>query len=120
MWNNIGGKIKGWAKFVCWAGIILSVIMAFVAWFGNNGTSYSPYSSYGYSSYSSYHSGLVTGKIIAGVILMVLGSLFSWIGSFFTYGFGELIESAKRTTEQNHQTLQVLREKTTNDQSAEG
>ena len=28
MFDDIGGKIKGLANFVCWAGIILSVIRA--------------------------------------------------------------------------------------------
>ena len=31
--------------------------------------------------------------VLAGLLTIVLGSLLSWIGSFFTYGFGQLIEN---------------------------
>ncbi len=71
MFDNIGGKIKALAKVVCWLGIIASVISAIMLWAQNN----------------RYQS-----TILMGLITLVLGCLISWIGSFFTYGFGELIE----------------------------
>ena len=73
MFDNIGGKIKVLAKIICFGGIILSPIIGIIM----------------------LASG---GDISGGVGLMVIigGCLGSWIGSFFVYGFGELIE---KTTE---------------------
>ena len=31
--------------------------------------------------------------IVMGCVVMIVGSLVSWIDSFFAYGFGELIEN---------------------------
>lgn len=75
MFDNIGGKIKALAKVMCILGIIVSVIMAFVTWFGG--------SRYGASTF------------LPGLITLVVGCLGSWVGSFFTYGFGQLIESTE-------------------------
>ena len=73
MFDNIGGKIKGLARFVCWMGILASVIYAFILWGATSRYQASP---------------------LPGFIVLVAGCLISWIGSFFTYGFGELIERA--------------------------
>lgn len=73
MFDNIGSKIKALAKVICWAGIIISLIVGIIM----------------LASGGDVGSGV-------GVIVMIVGSLGSWIGSFFTYGFGELIE---KTTE---------------------
>lgn len=73
MFENIGSKIKTLAKVICWAGIIISVIVGIVM--------------------------LVSGGDVGsgvGLVVIIVGCLGSWIGSFFTYGFGELIE---KTTE---------------------
>ena len=67
MFNDIGGKIKVFAKVVCWLGIIGSCIVGIVA-----------------MEYS----------FLAGLLYAVVGSLCSWISSFFAYGFGELIENS--------------------------
>lgn len=73
VFNNIGKKIKGLSKFICWIGIISSIITAIVmfllAW------------DWGYTEYT-----------IIGVVVLIVGSLLSWISSFFSYGFGELID----------------------------
>ena len=69
MFANIGGKIKGLARAVCWIGIIFSVIMGFV--------------------------NIASGSSVmaaSGWVILILGPLFSWIGSFVLYGFGELID----------------------------
>ena len=70
MFDNIGGKIKKLAKIICWIGIVLSVIIG-VAGIAN-GTS---------------------EGIANGIVVIIVGCLSSWIGSFFTYGFGQLIEN---------------------------
>ena len=87
MFDNIGGKIKALAKILCWIGIIGSIIGGIVIIRAGNAVS--SYSSYYGSSASSSSSGVL------GVLTMILGSLLSWIGSFFTYGFGQLIEDTQ-------------------------
>ena len=64
MFDNIGGKIKTLAKVVCWIGIVASVIL-----------------------------GLLSRNVITALLFIGIGSLGSWIGSFMTYGFGQLIEN---------------------------
>ena len=70
MFNNIGSKIKALAKVICWLGIIISVITGIIGII--NGTEQST---------------------VSGVITIIFGSLASWLGSFFAYGFGQLIEN---------------------------
>ncbi len=92
MFDNIGSKIMKLAKVICWIGIIGSVILG-IATIGT-GISSSRY---------SYGSGSTGAAIFAGILTIVLGCLLSWIGSFFTYGFGQLIENTdhiRRNTEQ--------------------
>ena len=71
MFKNIGGKIKGLAKVICIVGIAISV----VAGIGMIGSGYN------------------NAMVGMGLAVMIVGSLVSWIGSFFAYGFGELIEN---------------------------
>ena len=80
MFNNIGEKIKTLAEVTCVLGMIASACGAIVLWTQND-----PY----------------TPTIFLGVLVLGLGCLGSWIGSFFTYGFGELIENTKAIHEDN-------------------
>lgn len=73
MFDNIGGKIKMLAKVVCWIGIIVSAVIAIIM----------------FANAVKYSNDIYTLLRLAYIIL---GTLLSWIGSFFTYGFGELIE----------------------------
>ena len=75
MFKNIGGKIKGLAKVICYVGIAISVIAGIVM--------------IGFGSFS-YNGDTMIG---VGFAVMLVGSLVSWIGSLFAYGFGELIEN---------------------------
>ena len=70
MFSNIGGKIKKLAKVICWIGIAFSLIG-------------------GIASISQ----TTDQSVLIGIITIVVGSLVSWISSFFTYGFGQLIEN---------------------------
>jgi len=101
MFDNIGGKIKMVAKVSCWIGIIASVILGiiFLAESDNE---------------------------LIGLLFIILGPLCFWLGSFITYGFGELIENsaklvefntiknnrpARQTNEQKANQLKQLKEK---------
>lgn len=71
MFKNIGGKIKGLAKVICIVGIAISVVS-------------------GLGMICTGYNGAMVGM---GLAVMIVGSLASWIGSFFAYGFGELIDT---------------------------
>ena len=90
MFNNIGSKIMKLAKVLCWLGIIASVIAGILIMVVGANINASVSRSYYYSSSNSNSNG---SFILTGFLTMILGSLFSWIGSFFTYGFGQLIEN---------------------------
>jgi len=77
MFNNIGGKIKTLAKVICWFGIIASVILGIIMITARSGYRSDPYF-----------------QVVYGILIIVVGCLISWIGSFFTYGFGQLIENS--------------------------
>ena len=77
MFKNMGGKIKTLTKITCWMGIIFWIIVGIVlVVIGLN----------------AQNDGAMLMAIGAGV--MVVGSLLSWIGSFFAYGFGELVDNS--------------------------
>ena len=65
MFNNIGLKIKTCAVVITIVGIVISII-----W------------------------GIQVSKtdLVSGLLIVIVGCLSSWIGSFLLYGFGELIE----------------------------
>ena len=68
MFTNIGGKIKTATKVFCGLAIALSVFLA-LGLFASDET-------------------------VPGVILLIVGPLTSWLGSFVLYGFGELVENS--------------------------
>lgn len=72
MFDNIGGKIKGLAKFLAITGIVIGIIAGIVI--------------------------MVAGGaigVLIGFVVMALVGLLSWVGSFALAGFGQLIESAQ-------------------------
>lgn len=71
MFNNIGGKIKILATLLCWGGIFVSIIFGMIIISLNE-----------------------IETLISGLITMAIGSLISWLSSFFCYGFGQLIENS--------------------------
>ena len=80
MFNNIGQKIKTLAEVLCWIGITVSVLAAALL----------------------FVSGVTEGNphaVLFGLLLVVLGPLLSWIGSFLLYGFGELVTKTSRIAE---------------------
>lgn len=80
MFNNIGRKIKTFAKVMCWIGIISSVLTGLVMIAG---------------SFSGRFSGPAAAVgILSGIAVALVGSLISWVGSFMMVGFGELVENS--------------------------
>ena len=80
MFDNIGKKIKTLAVTICVIGVAASVIVGITFIYGLD--------SFGLSGFVK-----LENRISAGILVIVFGSFISWIGSFFTYGFGELIDS---------------------------
>lgn len=70
MFNNIGGRIKSLAKAICWIGIIGCVVTGIVLMIIDD------------------------DYVLIGILIAVFGSAASWIGTFFMYGFGQLIENS--------------------------
>lgn len=81
MFNNIGGKIKGLAKFIFWVLAILSVISGMLIIIQGFGSS---------------RSESVVVSILIGLAVMVLGILMAWLQNFLLYGFGELVDSNQK------------------------
>ena len=85
MFDNIGDKIKALAKVLTIFGIVISVI---------------------------YGMGLmVMNLFFVGILVMVLGSLLVWIGSFTLYGFGELINQSKFANSNSKKIYDLLNKK---------
>lgn len=70
MFTNVGRKIMDLASVVCWLGIIGSIITGIIM--------------------------MAAELVLPGLLFAVVGSIGSWIGSWFTYGFGELLETTKQ------------------------
>ena len=85
MFNNIGGKIKKLAVLFCILGILVSVIIAF---------SILPNKEIIEMRISLSLSPIPEDIIYKFIFIIVVGSLTSWISSFFLYGFGQLIENS--------------------------
>lgn len=95
MYKNIGGKIKGLAKFFCTLGIIFSVLIALVL----------------------CGLGVASGEevaaivcIIGGVVYVLVGILIAWLSTIMLYAFGQQVEMQEKSA--------VLLEKILNKMSA--
>ena len=75
--DNIGGKIKVVAAIQCWVGIIASVIVGMILMAQDK------------------------DLILIGALITIIGSLSSWLSSFITYGFGQLVENSDILVAQN-------------------
>ncbi len=73
MFDRIGSKIKGLASIITVLGIIASVIISIPL----------------FSLTDKTNNGV---WLLLGLVIMIGGSLLSWVGSLCLYGFGELIE----------------------------
>ena len=69
MYDNIGSKIKTLAQVVFIIMAVISIISGVIIIFSDD------------------------GAFIIGILTAGIGVLLSWIGTFFLYGFGQLIEN---------------------------
>lgn len=74
MHSEIGKKIKNLSNIVMWSGIIASIVIGIAIF------------TFLYNSYMTDDFSFI------GIIVGIVGSISSWLGSFVLYGFGELIE----------------------------
>ena len=72
MFCNIGEKIKALAQIITWIGIIVCVVLGIIIIANDD------------------------ELVLIGLLVMVLGSLLSWVSSFVLYGFGQLIENSDK------------------------
>ena len=66
MFDYVGAKMMALAKVCAWVGICSSILCALVV--------------------------MDEGELLMGVIIVVLGSLISWVSSLVLSGFGQLID----------------------------
>lgn len=76
MFDNIGSKIKTVATTIAWLGIIGSIIIGIII-IAEANDSYYPSAT----------------ETLSGWLVIIVGSLSSWVSSFTLYGFGQLIEN---------------------------
>ena len=69
-YDNIGGKIKGWAKWIFAIEAIAAVISGFVLMAQDE------------------------DMILIGLLVVVFGPIVAWISSWLLYGYGQLIENS--------------------------
>lgn len=74
MFGHIGRKIKTLAKAICCIGMVFSCLIGL-------------------------YQIIDAEDVIGGFYTIFIGSLGSWLGSFITYGFGELIDKATEIAE---------------------
>ena len=91
MFKNIGRKIKGLAIVLCWICIVASIIFGIIILVGAGNLRI------------SRQKGIT---ILSGIGVALGGSLISWVGSFFLYGFGQLVENSDKLS---HSTEELIR-----------
>lgn len=90
MFNNIGRKIKGLAKFLFWILVIASIILGAITIMqavGSRGSSSSKILA-----------------VIGGFLVIGGGIVLAWLQNFLLYGYGELIDC-------NQKMLRILEER---------
>lgn len=84
MFDNIGSKLKVFAKVLFWIMTVLYVILGIVVIAGSTHSGYR----YSYTDESA---------IVSGILLMLLGPLLSWVFAAAIYAFGELVDKTSST-----------------------
>ena len=84
MFNNMGRKIQALAVTLCWMGIGIFVVAGLVLLY------------YGVTTQT-------IALLAGGVLVLILGPLFSWISIFILYAFGDLVSNVQEIKEQLYQ-----------------
>ena len=92
LYENIGGKIKTWAKGIFIVEAIGSIITAIVL---------------------PIASGDPDDFILISVLIAIVGPIVAYIGSWILYAFGELVEKTADNENNTRQILKKLNEKST-------
>lgn len=93
MYQNIGRKLKILAIVVCCLGIIASIVWAIAFWQEQETLRYD----------------LRVGRI-PGFVILILGSLLSYLSSWGLYAFGELVQTSCERTELARETAEAQAE----------
>ena len=91
MFDNIGRKIKTFVRVSCIVEIIVSGVIG-VALLANE-------------------------LIWQGLLVLLGGPALAWIGSFFVYGFGQLVENSDVMVRQNDAIIELLNDESEEDES---
>ena len=70
MYKGIGGKIKTLAGVITCLGILLSIVAGVIL--------------------------MTKSYVLAGIFVMLVGFLVSWISTFMLYGFGQMVENSDK------------------------
>ena len=97
MFDNIGGKIKSVATAIAIFGIIGSIIIGSII-IAEANDSYYP----------------SAREVLGGLLVMIVGSLSSWVSSFTLYGFGQLIENTDAISSEMESIRRVTSKHITN------
>ena len=99
MLNNAGKKIVFWSQIILFFGIAVSVILGFwLIWNGAQANTFRlTYTRAGYL----YNTGMMGGgrMVVAGFLVIILGSLASWLTALLLRAFGDLAEDTKAIRE---------------------
>jgi len=91
MFDNIGSKIKKLAIIIAICGFVISILYGIITII------------------------LAPPAFLSGLFIIAIGCVSSWLGSFFTYGFGELVENsaimAGKTTEEKNKKVEIKKYK---------
>ena len=100
MLHNTSRKISIWAQVVLYAGIVLSIVAGFLIIWNNAQMPTLRYTYYhmGVLYHTGFaHSGMA---VIGGFLVMIFGSLFSWLLALLLKAFGELTSDTRAIREQ--------------------
>ena len=88
LYENIGGKIKNWSKWIFIVEAISAIIAGFVLIFIDD------------------------DLILCGLLTLVCGPIVAYVGSWILYAFGELVEKTCDNENNTKRILEKLNEKT--------
>lgn len=101
MFVDIGKKIKGVASFIFGVGVFISFLISLFVFASIEEWSY-------------WYDGAII--VFLGFLVIIIGSVISWLNSFMLYGFGELIDKTCEIAENTRRGSTVEQEVCENDE----